>query len=255
MPVIDQLINGLVGAAFGLRAFDDRRPIWARAAYAAVGVDLLRAAYKGEPILTPGSVGDARGRALRTATGDAAPALKFEEVKLRTNDVAERVKYIHKQTVAGTRDPQIYALARAVLSRKCGSEWCVKERDHRGEATALFNEVRSRVRYTLDPTDFDAFASPSKTLALRAGDCDDQVILLAAMLRSVGKHVWSRVYHTKGWPTWNHIALVTQLPDTKEWMPLDPTVDQPAGWEVSRDVMVEPPRDFLVTEKGIPALR
>jgi hypothetical protein len=171
MPLIDQLINGLVGAAFGLRAFDDRRPIWARAAYAAVGFDLVRAAYKGDPILTPGSVGDVQGRALRTATGDAAPALKFEEVKLRTNDVAERVKYIHKQMVAGTRDPQVYALARAVLSRKCGSEWCVKERDHRGEATALFNEVRSRVRYTLDPTDFDAFSSPSKTLAMHAGDC------------------------------------------------------------------------------------
>ncbi len=252
--ILDQVINGLVGVAFGLRAFDSRRELWARAAYGAVGVDLLRAAYKGEPVLQPAAIGQTvEGKVIRTSDGRSTTPLKFEEVKLKSNNIGERVAYVHKQAVQGTRDPQIYALARAVLSRKCGDGWCVPERDHKGEATALFNEVRSRVRYTLDPVDFDAFSTPSKTLSMHAGDCDDQVSLLSAMLRSVGYQVRSCVVQTTGYDTFNHIYCAVQLPGSKEWMALDPTVDRAAGWEVP-DASVIQKKYFHISEKGLPKL-
>lgn len=255
MPSLDQVIQALMGVAFGARALDSRRPVWARAAYGAVGVDLLHSAYQGQPILPSDPLGrTVEGKVTRTATGETTVPLKFDAVKLRTNDIAERVAYIHKQAVHGTRDPQVYSLARAAVSKRCGDGWCIPERDHRGEATALFNEVRARVRYTFDPTDYDAFQIPAKTLALRTGDCDDQVALLGAMLRSIGLQVQSRVVHTQGFPTYNHIYLRCQIPESKQWMALDCTVDKPAGWEVPASSMVRPPRDFPINEKGSPSL-
>ena len=256
MPKLDQLVNGLVGAAFGIRAFDGRRPVWARVAYGAVGFDLLRAAYYGEPVLQPAAVGGERavsGSVISRSTGAVGPALKFQEHKLKTKNIGERVAYVHTQALNGTRDPKVYSLARAVVSRKCGNDRCIPERDHKGEMAALFAEVRSRVRYTLDPTDFDAFSTPGKTLELRAGDCDDETALLAALLRSIGLQVRSRVVQTKGFDTFNHIYLAAHDPTSKQWVPLDPTVNKPAGWEVP-DVSVVQKKDFLIVEKGLPRL-
>lgn len=250
---IEAIISGLIGVAFGARALDAKKPLWARVAYGAVGYDLMRASYdalvRGEAMA--GAQSSAPVRSL--STGQEAPALKFNEVRVRSID--ERVARVHEQMVNGTRDPKVYGLARSVLSARCGDGWCVPERDYMGEFTALFNEVRKRVRYTWDPTDYDAFQTPGKTLELQNGDCDDQVALLGAMLRSIGHKVRSRIVQTQGFDTWNHIYLVAQHPGTKEWIPLDTTVNQPAGWEVPADIVIKK-RDFDVLERGgAPAVR
>jgi hypothetical protein len=122
---------------------------------------------------------------------------------------------------------------------------CVPEKDAKKEAEALFYEVQKRVRYTWDPTDYDAFQTPAKTLALRAGDCDDAVSLLGALLRSVGHKVRTRVVQTKGQSTWNHIYLLVNI--NGQWMPLDTTVKQPPGWEVPPDLVVRK-QDFDVVD-------
>lgn len=245
---LEQLIGILLGAAFGVRAFDSSRAWWARAAYGAVGVDLLMGAFKGRPAFEPAGVGDVDALSSgQTSDGQATIPLKFEARRART--IEQRVAYIHEQMIKGTRNPKVYALARALISRKCGGEWCIPERDSLNEIRALFAEVRSRVRYTLDPVDFDAFQTPNKTLALKTGDCDDQVSLLGAMCRSIGYPVQSRIYHTKGFETWNHIAMRVRLPN-KKWMTLDPTVNQPAGWEVPESAMLQAPKDFDVQERG-----
>lgn len=245
MADLDKLVGVLVGLVVGRRVFDDTRPLWARLAYGAVSVDLIRMA-----------MGESKRPALISGTQQSAIAarieptvpLKFEERQARNID--ERVAYVHEQTLAGTRDPKVYALARSVLNRKCGGDWCVPERDSLGEIRALFGEVRSRVRYTLDPVDFDAFQTPNKTLELGAGDCDDATSLLGALCRSIGYPVKSRVVHLKGQPTWGHIYLVAKLPNG-EWIPLDPTVKAPPGWEVPKELVLRL-RDFEVTEVGAP---
>ena len=154
---------------------------------------------------------------------------------------------MHQQMIAGTKDPKVYSLAREVLSRKSGDSWSVAEKDHKGEVTALFNEVRKRVRYTWDPTDYDAFQTPARTLEMGTADCDDGTSLLGALCRSVGHQVRSRIVQTKGAPTWNHIYLIAKVGST--WMPLDPSVDKPAGWEVPREMVLKM-KDFDVVEGG-----
>jgi len=207
-----------------------------------VSFDLISTAMKPEGHLFGEQPKPAK---LGYAKAEAGVPLKFEEKRVRT--IQERVAHVHQQMIQGTRDPKIYALAREVMTRKCGEDWCIPEKDHKAEATAIFNEVRKRVRYTWDPTDYDAFQTPAKTLALHAGDCDDYVSLTGALLRSIGHKVRSRIVQTTGSSTWNHIYLAVLV--NGQWMPLDPSVKQPAGWEVPASMVLKK-QDYDVVEKG-----
>lgn len=245
---LDRLIALLLGAGFGARAFDKNKSALARVGYGLVGYDLLRSGLAGQGDQFFGPTG-----AQRTNLAQANTKLNFEERRVKT--IAERVAYVHEQMVKGTRDPQVYALARAVLTKKCGDDWCVKEKDYPGEMTALFNEARSRCRYTMDPVDYDAFQTPRKTLELAAGDCDDENSLLGAMLRSVGIQVRSRIVQTTGNTTWNHIYLMAQNPENGSWTSLDlAAIGKPAGWEVPKQHIIRQ-RDFDVLEKEVPRLQ
>lgn len=248
----DQIAKYLIGAGFTVYAFDGNKPWWARLGYGAVGAFTLYSAYNNSPLLGLGKppVGAQRsGLVFDPSSTSAESPLKFQEHRVKT--ITERVAYVHKQMVLGTRDPAVYTLAREILSRRnWDGSWKVAEKDNVGEATALFNEVKKRVRYTLDPVDFDAFQTPRRTLDLNTGDCDDYTSLLGAMLRSVGINVKSRVVQTQGNSTWNHIYLVAVMPNGKE-MSLDLAVSAPAGWEVPAKLVIKK-QDFEVKEEGPP---
>lgn len=240
---IKKLLAALLGAAFGVQALDEEKAWWVRLAYAGVAFDLLRRAWEPDE---KAKLADAGLNRTISAGGTPTTPLDFQPERVGSLD--ERVARIHEQMVKGPSDPKVYSLARSVLSRKCGGEWCVPEKDSLAEIRAIFGEVRTRVRYTWDPTTFDAFQTPAKTLELMTGDCDDMVSLLGALLMSIGYKVRSRVVWTKGFSTWNHIYLLVQLPNSGEWMALDATVDKPAGWEVPASIMLKEPRDFDVAE-------
>lgn len=241
---LSRTISALFAAAFGFQALDGTKEWWARLAYGLVGFDILRRGWAED--FTQARLADAGPLSKSVVSQRATVPLSFQPQ--RVNSLDERVERIHEQMLAGTKDPEIYSLARTVLSRKCGNTWCAPEKDALAEIRAIFSEVRSRVRYTFDPLDYDAFQTPGKTLELACGDCDDSLALLGALLRSIGYKVRSRVVWTKGFSTWNHIYLLAQLPVTNEWMALDATVDKPAGWEVPRAIMLHEPRDFDVKE-------
>lgn len=251
---IERIIAGLFGAAFAIRVFDGDRAWYIRLGYGLVGYDLLARAWESQPLFSgeqdAGLLGRVKGLGKSALPG--APKLNFKETRVRTID--ERVSRVHEQMIQGTRDPKIYALAREVLSRKCGDNWCVPEKDNRAEAEALFFEVKKRVRYVWDPLDYDAFQTPEKTLQIRSGDCDDVAALLGAMLRSIGLKVRSRVVRTIGNASWNHIYILVHIPGGPgggQWMPLDLTVNQPPGWEVPAQYVQEV-KDFDVVESGGP---
>lgn len=250
MANLDKVIGLALGAAFGARVLDERKAAWARIAYGAVAADLISSALSnGGPVpgLGKAPYGPQKSAAGEAAQGGAKQPLNFEERRVKT--IEQRVAFVHEQMVKGTRDPVVYALAREVLSRKGPhGEWVVREKDNWGEVQALFWEVRKRVRYTWDPTDYDAFQTPRKTLALKAGDCDDQVALLGALCRTVGYKVRSRIVQTQGETNWNHIYLAVEVPG-KGWTPLDPTVAQPPGWEVPAKFIIRK-QDFAVQEAG-----
>ena len=213
-------ISTLLGLAFGFQALDEKKAWWARLAYAGVAVDLVRRGWATDEDITTGQprLADAGGPRLSRSisTGAEAKNLTFESQ--RVNSLEERVQRIHEQMVSGTRDPKIYALARSVLSRKCGGSWCVPEKDSLAEIRAMFGEVRTRVRYTWDPTDYDAFQTPPKTLELATGDCfvkgtlvltDTHKLVPIESLR-IGDKIWG---HTK----WSTVTNTWEKGTLKTW--------------------------------------
>lgn len=83
----------------------------------------------------------------------------------------------------------------------------------------------------------ETLQSPIVTLQLRAGDCDDHSILIAAMMRSLGYNVqFKTVAASRQDPTqFSHVYVVAQDKRTGAWKALDSTVPGSfAGWEPPR---------------------
>ena len=94
------------------------------------------------------------GAAVATARGGAAigalPPVGRGRL-VRAPGIKQRVARIREAVRRGGADARVRGLALGVLTRKCGREWCVPEKDWRKEVTALFDYVRTNVRYTRDP--------------------------------------------------------------------------------------------------------
>lgn len=60
------------------------------------------------------------------------------------------------------------------------------EKDEYSECESIFNFVRDHIRYVKDVVGVETLALPTITLATRMGDCDDQSVLLASLLESIG---------------------------------------------------------------------
>jgi len=61
----------------------------------------------------------------------------------------------------------------------------LRQKDFAGEARRLFEFVRDEIRYVRDIADVETLHDPVTLLRIRAGDCDDKAILLAALLLSI----------------------------------------------------------------------
>ena len=137
-------------------------------------------------------------------------------------------------TIMGGRDVRIRKLAIEVL-RTYG----VPHQRWREEAVALFEYTRKTIRYTRDPIEHDTYVAAVRTVFdWKGGDCDDMAIALGALLLAVGFRVVLILIQTRGNTSYNHIYLAAVMPDGSE-LPLDPTVDRPAGWEAPDEVVVK----------------
>lgn len=81
---------------------------------------------------------------------------------------------------------QIRGLALELTSRGFGGARGLASKDFTGEAQRLFKFVRDEIRYIKDIEGVETLHSAEWVLRLRAGDCDDKAILLAALLLSIG---------------------------------------------------------------------
>src|SRR5260370_17808778 len=61
-------------------------------------------------------------------------------------------------------------------------------KDYGAEIQTLHAFVRDAIRYVKDIRNVETVQTPERTLANRAGDCDDKAILLAALLEAIGHH-------------------------------------------------------------------
>lgn len=76
-------------------------------------------------------------------------------------------------------DPAIRGLALKLIDG-------LPQKDHRGEIERLHAYVRDCIRYVRDVLEVETLQTPVKTLELKAGDCDDKSMLLAALLEAIG---------------------------------------------------------------------
>lgn len=83
-------------------------------------------------------------------------------------------------------------------------------KDERGEIEAIFCFVRDHIRYVKDIYGVETIATPDKTLEFGQGDCDDQSVLLATLLESIGYQTGFKLtgYNSK---VLEHVYVVVQL--------------------------------------------
>ena len=99
-----------------------------------------------------------------------------------------RIAEMTEQVKKGSRDPVVrkktFELAKDICSTPLNIKG-MKDDDLLEIADKIFVWVRDHIAYINDPVG-DYFQPSAKTLEVGAGDCDDQSILLASMLGSIG---------------------------------------------------------------------
>lgn len=100
------------------------------------------------------------------------------------------------------------------------------------EIEKIFQWVKNNIEFRGEAE--ETLQTPLVTLQLKAGDCDDQTALVAAMLKSLGYQVEIKtVAVERDDPNLStHVYAVVKDKKTKQWIPLDTTVGTAfAGWE------------------------
>lgn len=165
-------------------------------------------------------------------------------MRMRTYNVRnldDRIRHLRRLVDEGKRDPAVYAFVRDAISKRCGGDWCIREKDNLSEARAIFDATRRRVRYTSDIAGVDTYQKPAHTLALRTADCDDFSSLLCSALLSAGIPCRFKVIRTVNGNDWNHIYVQAGFPraDPKKWISLDASVPTSFGWEAPRHMIAD----------------
>lgn len=94
------------------------------------------------------------------------------------------------------------------------------ERDEPAEVRALYYLVRDTIRYVRDIHEVETISTPAKVLRARVGDCDDQSVLLASLLESVG---YPTRFVAAGYGDAGEYTHVYVQVFIGEWVDLDPT--------------------------------
>lgn len=100
-------------------------------------------------------------------------------------------------------------------------------KDWRGEVQAVQDWVKSNIRYVHDIRDVETLHTPDITVQIRAGDCDDQSVLVASLLESIG--------HPTGFVAigfipgeFAHVYAITRLGTS--WHSVETTEPVSIGW-------------------------
>ena len=119
------------------------------------------------------------------------------------------------------KNPEIISAARSIV-------FAVPQKDEFSEVGAVFEWVRDMVRYVRDVHEIETLATPDKTLITRAGDCDDQTTLLAALLESIGYPTRFVVTGYQVRDVFEHVHL--QVFAGAQWIDCDPTESESLGF-------------------------
>ena len=149
-----------------------------------------------------------------------------------SENLEDRIDIIFEFIDEGKREPVIRQLVGKIVSG-------IDEKDYEGELTAIFNWVKSNIRYTRDPHNVELFQKAKRILELGLADCDCLSILIGSMVQSIGYPVKLRVIGVSSKEA-EHIYPLAGVPPTEsdttlEWVAMDASVDQPIGWQIDEN--------------------
>lgn len=109
----------------------------------------------------------------------------------------------------------------------------VREKNWPGEARAVQRWVRQNIRYVRDINGVETLHTPEKILELRQGDCDDQAMLVATLLESIG---FSTRLHAVGFKPnkFAHVFAEVKLTGKGEGFPVWYAVETTEKWGLGR---------------------
>ena len=96
-----------------------------------------------------------------------------------------------------------------------------------GQVRALHSYVRDNVQYVRDVCGVETIATPLKTLEYMQGDCDDQSVLLASLLESIGHPTRFAAIKLSALQPFIHVYTETKI--GQKWYPLETTEKFPPG--------------------------
>lgn len=101
-------------------------------------------------------------------------------------------------------------------------------KDARAEIEAIQNWVRDNIRYTQDVRDVETLKTPLLTLTSRHGDCDDQSVLVATLLESIGYATRFSAVGFDGPDSYSHVLAEVKL--GTRWIGVETTEPVALGW-------------------------
>lgn len=104
----------------------------------------------------------------------------------------------------------------------------LRPRDWSGEARAIYEYVRDRIRFVRDISGVETLQTPPVTMELEAGDCDDKSTLLATLLETIDHPTRFVATGYRAPQSFSHVYVETLIGTT--WVPLDASTEQPFGW-------------------------
>ena len=118
------------------------------------------------------------------------------------------------------KDPVIRELALRLVSKLPNKKWL-------REISAIQRFVKNNIRYTRDIHGVETIQSPIQTLRLRAGDCDDHAILVAALLESIGHPTRIKAV---GFMPGSYCHVLTESKVAGKWVSVETTEPVKLGW-------------------------
>jgi hypothetical protein len=158
------------------------------------------------------------------------PRISLGQIPKGYTGTKKTVAYITSLIKEGAKDFCVRQTAIDILF-----ENGVPPKDYLGEIRTLFAWVQNNVRYTGDIHRVELLHSARRMLELRASDCDDMTILLAAMLKAIGHPVRLVLvgFNPQRKAVFTHIYLEAFYKG--RWIPLDATMNRPMGWAPRAD--------------------
>ena len=124
-------------------------------------------------------------------------------------------------------DATIHNLASSIVAN-------LQDKNYYDQAAAVQDFVKRQISYMRDTATAEALQTPIVTLQRGMGDCDDQALLVAALLLAIGHPVRFFVI-AQDYPG-NYCHVLTQTKIGTGWYGVETTEDAPFGWT--------PPSDF-----------